>query len=149
MDYYDPDGNPISLTDFTSGIRASTWEREHLDTEIEGGHVSTVWLGLDHAFHDDGPPLIFETMAFVDGPLDNHQERYSTRAAARAGHARMIERVKVERAAWRELIGDERVSNCTRVAADALTSHMAKYADTDYGLGDRFADLMRDIEAAS
>jgi len=26
---------------------------------------------------------------------------------------------------------------------------MAKYADTDYGLGDRFADLMRDIEAAS
>lgn len=26
--------------------------------------VSTVFLGLDHSFRDDGPPVLFETMIF-------------------------------------------------------------------------------------
>jgi hypothetical protein len=29
-----------------------------------GGFLSTVWLGLDHRFANDGPPLIFESMLF-------------------------------------------------------------------------------------
>lgn len=46
--------------------------------------VSTVFLGLDHAFgHME--PLIYETMIF-GGEHDGHQERYSTRAAAEHGH---------------------------------------------------------------
>jgi hypothetical protein len=40
-------------------------------------HVSTVFLGLDHRFGDDGPPLIFETMIF-GGPID---QEYQTRTA--------------------------------------------------------------------
>lgn len=48
-------------------------------------HVSTIWLGLDHSFCSDGPPLIFETMVFGDGgPLE--QERYSSEADAVRGH---------------------------------------------------------------
>lgn len=55
--------------------------------------VSTTWLGLDHRRWGDGPPLIFETMAF---PLGEHHEpvfgapveqrRYSTLEEAKAGH---------------------------------------------------------------
>ena len=52
--------------------------------EIGEVHVSTVWLGLNHAW-GDGPPLIYETMVF-GGDHDQLQNRYSTRAQAEAGH---------------------------------------------------------------
>lgn len=55
--------------------------------------ISTVFLGLNHNFFDDGPPLIFETMVF-GGQLDDATERYSTYAQAESGHAAMVERVK-------------------------------------------------------
>ena len=60
-------------------------------TETGNGDVSTVFLGLDHAY-DNGPPMIFETMVF-GGPLDQEIERYSTWEQAEAGHAAMVERV--------------------------------------------------------
>lgn len=47
--------------------------------------VSTVFLGLDHRFCGDGPPILFETMIF-GGPNDQAQWRYSTWAEAEAGH---------------------------------------------------------------
>ena len=47
--------------------------------------VSTVFLGLDHAF-GCGPPVLWETMIF-GGPHDQHQDRYTSREAAVAGHA--------------------------------------------------------------
>ena len=46
--------------------------------------VSTVFLGLDHAF-GSGPPLLWETM-ILGGVHDGYQRRYSTRDAAIAGH---------------------------------------------------------------
>lgn len=55
--------------------------------------VSTVFLGLDHQYAEDGPPLLFETMVF-GGLLDSEQWRYSTWDEAKAGHAAMVERVK-------------------------------------------------------
>lgn len=55
--------------------------------------VSTVFLGLDHNFDDEGPPLLFETMVF-GGSLDEETERYATWEQAEAGHAAMIERVR-------------------------------------------------------
>lgn len=54
--------------------------------------VSTVFLGLDHAF-GGATPVLFETMVF-GGPLDQEQERYHTRTEAVAGHAAMVGRVK-------------------------------------------------------
>lgn len=53
-------------------------------TEFPGGHVSTVFLGLDHSF-GSGAPLLFETMIF-GGPYDDYQERYSTWEEAETGH---------------------------------------------------------------
>lgn len=57
--------------------------------------VSTVFLGLDHNF-GDGPPHLWETM-ILGGPLDQYQERYSSREAALEGHARACERVRLLR----------------------------------------------------
>lgn len=52
--------------------------------------VSTVWMGIDHQ-HDDGPPLIFETMAFPEGSFDEAaQERYATEAEAEQGHTAVV-----------------------------------------------------------
>lgn len=58
-------------------------------TEFDGGHVSTVFLGLDHNFAEVGPPLLFETMIF-GGANSEYQERYSTWAEAEAGHLRAV-----------------------------------------------------------
>lgn len=60
--------------------------QETLDT---GYWVSTVWLGLDHNFLRGGPPLIFETMVFMDRGECRETvdcERYSTEDEARHGH---------------------------------------------------------------
>ena len=62
-------------------------------TEIGACRVSTVFLGVDHSFHDEGPPLLFESMVF-GGPLDQEQRRYSTWDEAEAGHAELVEQVQ-------------------------------------------------------
>ena len=48
--------------------------------------VSTVFLGLDHNFLMEGPPVLFETMVFCDGADCNYQERCCTWAEAEAQH---------------------------------------------------------------
>ena len=62
-------------------------------TEVGGGKVSTVFLGLDHRFFGDGPPLLWETMVF-GGPLDGRCERYCTRVEALAGHEEVVRDVR-------------------------------------------------------
>lgn len=58
-----------------------------LDTDEE---VSTVFLGLDHNWTNQGPPLLFETMIF-GGKYDQYQIRYSTWEQAETGHNRIVE----------------------------------------------------------
>lgn len=57
-------------------------------TTVEPYWVSTVFLGLDHNWSDDGPPTLFETMVFANngdrGDLDCR--RYATWDEAVAGH---------------------------------------------------------------
>lgn len=55
-------------------------------TTASGAWVSTVFLGLDHRYFGEGPPLLFETMAFAGDDFDSYQARYSTWADAEAGH---------------------------------------------------------------
>lgn len=64
--------------------------------------VSTVFLGMDHNFGDDGPPILFETMVYCEGVpgefrgvswLD-HQERCATWEEAEQQHLLMIEEVR-------------------------------------------------------
>lgn len=57
----------------------------------DGVKISTVFLGMDHAFMGE-KPMLFETMIF-GGEHDGFQERYSTWDEAEAGHQRAIELV--------------------------------------------------------
>lgn len=52
--------------------------------------VSTVWLGCNHNFTGDGPPIIFETMVFGGGYEEMDLRRYATFDEARQGHADMV-----------------------------------------------------------
>ena len=64
----------------------------HVALSIQGDvRVSTVFIGLDYSF-GDGPPLLFETMAFV-GDEDAGCERYSTWEEAEASHRRWVDRI--------------------------------------------------------
>jgi hypothetical protein len=60
--------------------------------------VSTVWLGINHAFFG-GPPVIFETMIF-GGEYDQCQMRYCTEADAVDGHERTMDDLRHGRAPW-------------------------------------------------
>ena len=69
--------------------------------------VSTVFLGIDHNWFDEGPPLLFESMVF-GGPLDQEMYRYSTWNEAVQGHKLLTDEAVLEGqvAAWevREMI---------------------------------------------
>lgn len=94
-EYYILDENHVAVP-----VDQITWARMFSKTSdrIVGktatgdGDVSTVFLGLDHAY-GEGPPLLFETLVF-GGPLDQEMVRYSTYEQAEQGHTAMVERVK-------------------------------------------------------
>lgn len=73
---------------------------------INGFMVSTVFLGLDHAFLG-GPPVLFETMVF--GPEsfnDEIQVRYTTWDEALAGHQRIAASVREWEQSAAKITGD-------------------------------------------
>lgn len=93
-------------------IEWATWMRQHdrrvARTELlDGSEVSTVFLGLDHSFADDGPPVLFETCLFFAEDTDDASpttwsdgrpvrqsdvvRRYSTWAEAELGHIEIVE----------------------------------------------------------
>lgn len=87
-----PDGGvkPATLYEhvalYEGGIAA---RRVAFDTDDETD-VSTVFLGMDHSF-GEGPPVLYETMVFPAGTVDDRDcRRYRTRAEAVAGHAEMV-----------------------------------------------------------
>lgn len=94
-EYYDFDGNPMSLEDWGRAFEQFDG-RKIGNTQINGCTVSTVWLGIDHSFGQGGPPLIFETMIFDhrDEPeLDEWCMRYATKEEAVKGHWEAVQLV--------------------------------------------------------
>lgn len=70
-------------------------------TEVPGGTVSTVFLGLDHNFSNSGPPLLFETMVFMVEDQDSkygtrecETDRYATIGDAKKGHWEFVAKYK-------------------------------------------------------
>jgi hypothetical protein len=56
--------------------------------------ISTVFLGLDHSFVDDEPPVLWETMVF-GGEHDHDMDRCSgTREQAQAMHEKMLAKIR-------------------------------------------------------
>lgn len=60
---------------------------------IQGVYISTVFLGLDHSFSEEGPPVLFETMIF-GGEHDQFQTRYTTYKDALEGHEKAMDMVR-------------------------------------------------------
>lgn len=70
---------------------------KHVAEETIGDYwISTVWLGLDHQWHDYGAPLIYETMVFEskNKAYEIYCKRYSTWNQAEEGHKKAVEWVK-------------------------------------------------------
>ena len=69
-------------------------DRQFAKNTIGAACVSTVFLGIDHAYTPNQPPVLWEKMVF-GGPLDQEQDRCSgSRKEAGLMHARMVKKVK-------------------------------------------------------
>ncbi len=72
-------------------------DRHVASTRIGKTWVSTVFIGLDHNYSDEGPPLIIETMVFDEKgtptPMNEETVRYATVEQARRGHGIIVQRV--------------------------------------------------------
>lgn len=87
------DGEPKPTDLMTWAVWFRDVDRHVADERIGDVRVSTVFIGLDHNFGRLGPPILWESMVF-GGPLDGEMARYTTREDARAGHARLVGRVR-------------------------------------------------------
>ena len=92
--YFDKEGGPLTLEDWSVLFEDEKYKivkQEHVD----GHFVSTVWLGLNHSFLRDAPPLIFETMIFTEDERGGEKMwRYSTLEDALAGHDKAVQELK-------------------------------------------------------
>lgn len=86
MSYYDKDGKPMELMEWAKKFKDLKY-RIIAQDKVNGYRISTVWMGLDHQF-GNGPPLIFETMAFQED--EKYQDRYTTLEEALQGHQKAI-----------------------------------------------------------
>lgn len=106
--YYTLDGHePIPCDDV---LQWGSWFESHTADRIvkrdgdekTGWWVSTVFLGIDHNFGANGPPVLFETLVFAPKTVphslrdfDGYQRRYTTWSEAEAGHAEIVRRLAV------------------------------------------------------
>lgn len=100
MKYYGRDGEPIPLEEWAALLEAPDGRRVASTnvTTPTGAHllVSTVLIGLDMNYTNEGPPIIFETMTFNQDAEPGQQwaeietRRYPTERDALAGHAEVV-----------------------------------------------------------
>lgn len=113
------------VTPCLNALAWARWVEDHdhqvARTQVGPLEISTVFLGINHDFFGEGPPLVFETMVFGNDPSDEEPdpltieifdaarrkgisittrdsvvgttERYSTFEQARRGHEQVVERV--------------------------------------------------------
>jgi hypothetical protein len=97
--FADPLGREISLFEWMVAKESCEFhvEEQYFESELvkEPVRVSTVWLGMNHAFFN-APIQIFETMIFGiedDEDLKGYQDRYSTLEEAELGHTKAVNEV--------------------------------------------------------
>jgi hypothetical protein len=73
---------PCSLNEWSKFLSSNN--RSLGNDSDHGITVSTVFLGLDHNFSKEGPPILFESMSF--GADEEDCERYDTYQNAMIGH---------------------------------------------------------------
>ncbi len=145
--YYDRQGRQRSWRDILANDIQPAADRGEdyrrvAETIGEAGTVSTVWLGMNHAW-DDGPPLIFESMVF-GGLLDQDQVRYTTEEQARAGHDELVAKVRDVHQRWLALVHDDEAEAAVKTVLARIHHHMAAVAG-DVELGKVFRDLFEEV----
>jgi hypothetical protein len=92
---YKLDGHkPVAVHDIREwAMWFETADRRVAEDTIDGQRVSTVFLGVDHNFSGDGPPILFETLVF-GGPLDGEGGRCSTWEEAKEQHWAIVSRLR-------------------------------------------------------
>lgn len=78
-------------------IEWSDWMKTHPNRiaydKVGEAEVSTIFLGINHRFTEDGTPILWETMVF-NGPLAGECSRYTSHSMAIAGHAATVARIR-------------------------------------------------------
>jgi len=89
----DDKGRPIEVDLFTWAKWFASAKRVVCQETIAQNRISTIFMGIDHGWLDDGPPILWETMTF-GAKLDCDQERCAgSREQAEAMHEEMVQRV--------------------------------------------------------
>lgn len=94
--WYNRQGQPISTEQANTLLGDPAYKRvglTHVTSSSDPGidyQISTVWLGVNHNYVDDGAPIIFETMVFGFDGADQYMQRYATEDQARAGHTETV-----------------------------------------------------------
>jgi hypothetical protein len=127
-DHYDRQGQPIDLWGWADLMEDPEYRRVAETVLFDGTWISTVWLGLDHSFGDEPPPLIFETMVFskkahvsADKARANPEAsahmrgqeiwRYPTEAAALSGHDQVVAKIAEALERLRDAVAELEVNN--------------------------------------
>lgn len=101
MDYFKLNDDGVAEL-CTPEVWASNYPNWQIKTCVNGVFVSTVFLGIDHSFLNDGPPVLFETMTFTKRrqsfkKLDQRQWRYFDHKNAVAHHDAIVKAIKHKR----------------------------------------------------
>lgn len=94
----DAKGEPLRCDDiYEWGKSYESRHRIVKQEKVGDALVSTVFLGLDHNYHPDGPPILWETMVFRDGSGDEMDRCSGGIEQAEAMHQRMVQQLQRER----------------------------------------------------
>ena len=96
---------PIPCTILEAGRVFEDGDSRKVAVDVIGSvRISTVFLCFDHGFNSEKPPVLWETMIFLeDSPsqgnaalqeLKDYQERYSSHEDALQGHKAAVEQVR-------------------------------------------------------
>lgn len=86
----DADNRPIEADFVTWAMWFENPNRHVAYTQVSSEiTVSTVFLGLDHRWFGEGPPIVFESLVF-GGPLDGDGGRYASWDDAETGHKMLV-----------------------------------------------------------
>jgi hypothetical protein len=84
--YPAPDDDALQMGAWLANVDRRRIARDEWQLEAVTVLLSTVFLVSDHNFAAGGPPVLYETMLFVNGD-DLFQDRYRTKEEAAAGHS--------------------------------------------------------------
>ena len=87
---------PIACTAEELGVWMQDTDRTVALDTVGDMTVSTVFLGVDHEWKDDAPPLLFETLIFRHDKGTDGARRYATWDEAERGHRNVVAECKRE-----------------------------------------------------